>query len=121
MLAELVKKREAEKYRQAQIIQGFVNDFLFPHDAKLRQVFTSITALDRQNLFLEPANRNDVPDYYAVIQRPMSWSVISEKLDARRYRDLDAFQVSPSLPLQQSKADDRFSSIMKGGYLPYPR
>jgi NuA3 HAT complex component NTO1 len=42
MLAELVRKREQEKLRQARIIKQFVEQSIFPFDAALRLAFTKI-------------------------------------------------------------------------------
>lgn len=42
MLAELVRKREQEKLRQARIIKQFVEQSIFPFDAALRSAFTKI-------------------------------------------------------------------------------
>ncbi|KAG8929874.1 nuA3 HAT complex component nto1 [Tulasnella sp. 418] len=37
MLAELTRKREREKLRQAQIVQNFISSFFFPFDEQMRQ------------------------------------------------------------------------------------
>lgn len=44
MLAELVRKREKEKLRQAQVIKEVVDSFIFPHYDTLRSTFEQITA-----------------------------------------------------------------------------
>lgn len=44
MLAELTRKREKEKLRQAQVIKDTVDAFLFPHDSKLRLALEKISA-----------------------------------------------------------------------------
>lgn len=42
MLAELVRKREQEKLRQARIIKQFVEQSIFPFDAAIRAAFNKI-------------------------------------------------------------------------------
>lgn len=42
MLAELVRKREQEKLRQARIVKQFVEEAIFPFDAALRVACTKI-------------------------------------------------------------------------------
>lgn len=42
MLAELVRKREQEKLRQARITKQFVEQSIFPFDAPLHTAFTKI-------------------------------------------------------------------------------
>lgn len=42
MLAELVRKREQEKLRQARIIKQFVEESVFPLDAVLREAYTKV-------------------------------------------------------------------------------
>jgi NuA3 HAT complex component NTO1 len=42
MLAELVRKREQEKLRQARIVKQFVEEAIFPFDAALRAAYTKI-------------------------------------------------------------------------------
>ena len=42
MLAELVRKREQEKLRQARIVKQFVEQSIFPFDAAMQAAFTNI-------------------------------------------------------------------------------
>lgn len=44
MLAELVRKREREKLRQAQCIKDIVDDFIFPHFNRLQLILEKISA-----------------------------------------------------------------------------
>ncbi len=43
MLAELVRKREKEKLRQVQIFRDLLDDFVYPHDGKLRLALEKIS------------------------------------------------------------------------------
>jgi NuA3 HAT complex component NTO1 len=42
LLAELVRKREKEKLRQALVIQEIVDNFIFPHYITLREALAKI-------------------------------------------------------------------------------
>lgn len=42
LLAELVRKREKEKLRQALVIQEVVDNFIFPHYITLREALAKI-------------------------------------------------------------------------------
>jgi NuA3 HAT complex component NTO1 len=44
MLAELVRKREREKLRQVQVIKDFIDELVFPYDAKLRLTLEKVVA-----------------------------------------------------------------------------
>ncbi|OCF39768.1 hypothetical protein I317_06430 [Kwoniella heveanensis CBS 569] len=92
MLAELTRKREKEKLRQVQVIKDVVDNFIFPHHGKLRVALERISAMDRQELFLNPVSRIEVPDYFDVIKEPMCWLYIDEKLEKNAYLDVADFK-----------------------------
>ena len=50
--------------------------------------------MDRQELFLHPINRIDVPDYYEVVKEPMCWLFIDDKIEKNHYLNVDEFKVS---------------------------
>jgi hypothetical protein len=109
-LAELSRKRESRKLGQAQIVQEVLNQVVFAHEARLRMAFENIVTsvhpllvsrnslefcsrFDRQGFFKNPISKSQVPDYFDVIQQPMWWGAIDEKLDRHEYWDVDAFKV----------------------------
>lgn len=110
MLSELVRKREREKLRQIEVIRNLVDDFIFPHNAKLRLALEKISAsvcseltvgsqlkccsMDRTDIFKVPVNKTEVPDYYSVITEPMCWTWIDEKIEQNKYRHLVDFKVT---------------------------
>ena len=55
------------------------------------------TSPDRQGYFRSPVNKVEVPDYYDIIQNPMCWDTIDQKLDRHEYLDLAQFKVSSDL------------------------
>lgn len=63
-----------------------------------------ISSMDRQELFLNPVNRKDVPDYYNVIKEPMCWMAIDEKIDKNAYTSVAEFKRDVSLVLSNAMA-----------------
>nr|XP_019009832.1 NuA3 HAT complex component NTO1 [Kwoniella pini CBS 10737]OCF48613.1 NuA3 HAT complex component NTO1 [Kwoniella pini CBS 10737] len=92
MLAELVRKREKEKLRQAQAIKDVVDGFIFPHHGRLRVALERISAMDRSELYLNPVSRLEAPDYFEVIKDPMCWLWIDEKLEKNEYLEVAEFK-----------------------------
>lgn len=45
------------------------------------------------DIFREPVSLQDASDYFDIVERPMSWSVIDEKLSGHQYLDLRDFKV----------------------------
>jgi NuA3 HAT complex component NTO1 len=96
LLAELVRKREKEKLRQAQVIKDLVEGFVFPHYMAIRSAYDRIAALDREDIFLHPVDKEEVPDYYEVVKEPICFSEIDEKIENVKYRNVAEFKVSSS-------------------------
>lgn len=92
MLAELVRKREREKLRQMDLIrENLVENIMFPFHANLKQALEKISTLDRNNLFLSPVSRSEVPDYYDIVKQPMDWATISSRIASHTYERIDDF------------------------------
>jgi hypothetical protein len=49
--------------------------------------------MDRNELFLNPVSKSDVPDYYDLIKEPMCWSEIDRKLESHSYDTISEFAV----------------------------
>lgn len=115
MLAELSRKREAQKLKQLQTIHDVLSSLFYPHLPQMRLVFEKIMAYvllthsqkrilvylsfvssDRHGYFKNPVSKAEVPDYFEVIKKPMSWSTIEAKLDANEYWNIKDFQVCNS-------------------------
>ncbi|KAN0064918.1 hypothetical protein ACQY0O_001975 [Thecaphora frezii] len=93
MLAELVRKREREKLRQAKLLRdALVDATLFPYFDVLASTLAKIEALDRTHFFAAPVSRTEVPDYYDVIKEPMDWTTMREKLQQKAYRSVQEFK-----------------------------
>ncbi|KAI9451944.1 hypothetical protein BJY52DRAFT_1295769 [Lactarius psammicola] len=101
-LADLSRKRESRKLRQAQIVQEILSEIIFTHEAGLRMAFENIVAFDRQGFFKNPISKSQVPDYFDIIQQPMWWGAIDEKLDRHEYWDIDTFRADVSLVIENA-------------------
>ena len=105
------RKRESRKLAQTESVQKVLETALFPHEALLRLAFEKVLAyavvyslpcvthshpisLDRSGLFKHPVSRTEVPDYYDVVTKPMTWDAIDAKLDRHEYWILQDFKVS---------------------------
>ncbi|KAG1812873.1 PHD-zinc-finger like domain-containing protein [Suillus subaureus] len=62
----------------------------------------SIRNLDRHGLFKHPVSRTEVPDYYDVVKKPMTWDAIDAKLDRHEYWDLEGFKSDIELVLSNA-------------------
>ncbi|KAJ9124318.1 hypothetical protein QFC22_001118 [Naganishia vaughanmartiniae] len=102
MLAELVRKREQEKLRQAQILKEFVRQAIFPLDAALKVAFEKIMHMDRSELFMHPVSRIEVPDYYDTVKHPMHWKAIEKKLAEHTYITVAEFLDDISLVMDNA-------------------
>ncbi|TFK48530.1 hypothetical protein OE88DRAFT_1634784 [Heliocybe sulcata] len=112
MLADMCRKRESRKLQQVEAINDLLSHCLYPHDGPLRYAFERIMGFDRHDFFKNPVSRNDVPDYFDVIDRPICWSVIDDKLDKHEYWNLQDFKDDINLVLDNAmlynKSDTRY-------------
>lgn len=92
LLAELVRKREKQKTRGAQLLRSCVlDDAVLMRQRQLRDTLDRVMALDRADLFRYPVSEQDAPDYYDVVHQPMDWNTVARRIDALEYDDADAF------------------------------
>lgn len=101
-LADLSRKRESRKLRQSQIVQEVLSEIIFAHEAGLRMAFENIVAFDRQGFFKNPISKLQVPDYFDIIQQPMWWGAIDEKLDRHEYWDICTFRADVNLVIENA-------------------
>ncbi|EPT02926.1 hypothetical protein FOMPIDRAFT_1047297 [Fomitopsis schrenkii] len=92
MVAEMCRKRESMKLDRVEAIQYVFDKLLLAHEPVLRHAFERISAADRMEIFREPVSLQEVPDYLDIVERPMCWRVIDEKLSGHQYLDLQDFK-----------------------------
>ncbi|KAL1661172.1 hypothetical protein GGF50DRAFT_118222 [Schizophyllum commune] len=101
-LAALTCKREARKLHQATALRDLLAAALFYNEGPLRAAFEKVTSHDKQNYFRFPVTKHEAPDYFDVVARPMSWSVIEEKLNKHEYWDVETFKEDVNLVLSNA-------------------
>lgn len=52
-----------------------------------------IGRMDRREMFLNPVTPAEAPDYFDIVQEPMCWLYIDEKLEKNAYIDVADFKV----------------------------
>lgn len=92
LLCELVRKREKLKVEFIKAKERCLKVELKPLEACMRKVLAAIRAKDVNEIFCEPVDLEEVPDYTTVISQPMDLRTMGEKLDAGSYSDLAAME-----------------------------
>jgi histone acetyltransferase len=62
-----------------------------PHFALMQHLLSEMQNNAAAWPFLQPVNREEVPDYYEVIKEPMDLSTMEQKLEADQYESLEDF------------------------------
>lgn len=92
LLCELVRKREKLKLEFIKATERCLNVNLRPLQASLRKVLDLIAAKDTNDIFSEPVDLEEVPDYLTVVSNPMDLSTMRVRLDVGDYADLTTME-----------------------------
>ncbi|CAJ1055349.1 bromodomain and PHD finger-containing protein 3 isoform X1 [Xyrichtys novacula] len=93
LLVELIRKREKLKREQVKIHQAALELQLTPMLVLLRSTLEQLQEKDTGQIFAEPVDIKEVPDYLEFISQPMDFSTMLSKLESHAYRsvsDLEA-------------------------------
>uniref|UniRef100_A0A671W5K9 Bromodomain and PHD finger containing 3 n=1 Tax=Sparus aurata TaxID=8175 RepID=A0A671W5K9_SPAAU len=93
LLVELIRKREKLKREQVKVHQAALEMQLTPMLVLLRSTLEQLQEKDTAQIFAEPVNIKEVPDYLEFISQPMDFSTMLAKLESHAYRsvaDLEA-------------------------------
>ncbi|CAL8369030.1 unnamed protein product [Lota lota] len=93
LLVELIRKREKLKGEQVKVQQATLEMRLTPMLVLLRATLDQLQEKDLANIFSEPVDIKEVPDYLDFITTPMDFSCMRSKMEAHAYRclaDLEA-------------------------------
>ncbi|XP_071448364.1 bromodomain-containing protein homolog isoform X2 [Hetaerina americana] len=104
LLCELVRKREKLKKEYVKMKERTLEYELHPLVCFLRRVLEMIQSRDAGEIFSEPVDPGEVPDYGDVVKRPMDLSTMRQKLESFHYKDLDEFEADFSLMLHNCMA-----------------
>lgn len=92
LLCELVRKREKMKLEYTKLVEKCLKIQLKPLEASLKNVLDLIAAKDTNEIFSEPVDLEEVPDYTTVVTEPMDLSTMYNKLDQGLYPDLSSLE-----------------------------
>uniref|UniRef100_A0A8D0E8F2 Bromodomain and PHD finger containing 3 n=1 Tax=Salvator merianae TaxID=96440 RepID=A0A8D0E8F2_SALMN len=92
LLIELIRKREKLKREQVKVQQAAMELQLTPFNVLLRTTLDLLQEKDPAQIFAEPVNLSEVPDYLEFISKPMDFSTMRQKLESHQYRTLDEFE-----------------------------
>ncbi|XP_056452636.1 LOW QUALITY PROTEIN: bromodomain and PHD finger-containing protein 3 [Gadus chalcogrammus] len=88
LLVELIRKREKLKGEQVKVQQATLEMRLTPMLVLLRATLDQLQEKDLANIFSEPVDIKEVPDYLDFITAPMDFSCMRSKMEAHAYRCL---------------------------------
>ncbi|KAI8345352.1 PHD-zinc-finger like domain-containing protein [Blakeslea trispora] len=97
MLSEQVQKRERQKLERIRKQKAYLEMIFYPIQCILQPVLDQLIELDKKELFRYPVTKEIAPDYHDIIQQPMSFSDIIQKLNDHAYVSLDEFEYDLSL------------------------
>jgi len=92
LLCELIRKREQRKREMVSISADIKVLELNPFNFFLRKILDILREQDVQNIFGEPVDPEEVPDYLDLIKKPMDFSTMGEKVENFKYDTVDAFE-----------------------------
>lgn len=93
LLVELIRKREKLKREQVKVHQAALEMQLTPMLMLLCSTLDQLQEKDTAQIFAEPVNIKEVPDYLEFVSQPMDFSTMRSKLNNHSYRsvsDLEA-------------------------------
>ena len=75
-----------------------------PHFAAMQMILTEMQNHAAAWPFVQPVNKEEVPDYYTVVQEPMDLSTMEQKLDSDQYTTPDEFVRNAKLIFNNCRA-----------------
>lgn len=89
LLCELVRKRERLKAEYTRVWERCVLHSLRPERAALHKLLRLLRQKDTSDIFCEPVDLQEVPDYSTIVKHPMDLSTMGKKLDRDAYKSID--------------------------------
>ena len=97
LLCELVRKREKLKLLLIKTTEECVLKELNPLGNSMSHILDQIVSKDTLEIFQEPVDCSEVPDYANVIKHPIDLGTMKEKLQAGKYETLDDLEADFAL------------------------
>jgi len=77
---------------------------LCPFNAFLLKVINQIKQKDTGEIFIEPVDQNEVPDYGDIVKQPMDLQTMADKVRAFQYTSLEALETDFNLMISNCLA-----------------
>ncbi|XP_026223619.1 bromodomain and PHD finger-containing protein 3 isoform X2 [Anabas testudineus] len=97
LLVELIRKREKLKREQVKVHQAALELQLTPMLVLLRSTLDQLQEKDTAQIFAEPVNIKEVPDYLEFVSQPMDFSTMRTKLESHAYCSLAGLEADFNL------------------------
>ncbi|EDV35907.1 uncharacterized protein Dana_GF12236 [Drosophila ananassae] len=104
LLCELVRKREKLKVAFVRISEEVVMMQLNPLEAALGKLLDSLEARDSMEIFREPVDIGEVPDYTDIVKHPMDLGTMRKRLKDCQYTSLEQLEADFDLMIQNCLA-----------------
>lgn len=111
LLCELVRKREKLKAIYIRTVEQSIMMQLNPLEEAMSRLLDSIFTKDSQEIFNEPVDIQEVPDYMDVVTHPMDLSTMRTKLRDGKYEKLDDMENDFNLMIQNCLAYNNKDTI----------
>ncbi|XP_076597361.1 bromodomain and PHD finger-containing protein 3 isoform X1 [Chaetodon auriga] len=97
LLVELIRKREKLKREQVRVHQAALELQLTPMLVLLRSTLEQLQEKDTAQIFAQPVDIKEVPDYLEFISQPMDFSTMLSKLEGHAYRSVSDLETDFNL------------------------
>ncbi|KAK7871739.1 hypothetical protein R5R35_014013 [Gryllus longicercus] len=104
LLCELVRKREKLKKEFTKIKELCLRLELCPREWLMLRLLDMIQSRDAGDIFSEPVDPSEVPDYAEVVKNPMDLSTMRVKAQSFQYSNLDALEADFNLMISNCMA-----------------
>ncbi|XP_066598940.1 bromodomain-containing protein homolog isoform X2 [Prorops nasuta] len=107
LLCELVRKREKLKKELFKVKEKCLWFELRPLESVLHTLLDAIKAKDTNDVFGQPVNIKEVPDYLDIVTHPMDLSTMRMKIERQEYDSIAAFETDFTLMVNNCLAYNR--------------
>ncbi|XP_076684040.1 bromodomain-containing protein 140 [Andrena cerasifolii] len=107
LLCELVRKREKLKKELFKVKEKCLWFELRPLESILRSLLEAIKAKDVNDVFGQPVNTKEVPDYLEIVTHPMDLSTMQGKMERQEYDTIGSFEADFNLMVSNCLAYNR--------------
>ncbi|GAB0089576.1 Bromodomain [Sergentomyia squamirostris] len=111
LLCELVRKREKHKVALIKVKEQILMMQLNPVEAAMHKLLEALELKDTSEIFREPVDINEVPDYMDVVKHPMDLSTMAKKLKNASYDGLDDLEADFDLMIRNCLAYNNKDTI----------